>query len=149
VVRDLDKSIESISNVFGIGPWNVNIREANSLINMTYYGKPARFSFKVASTQNNLDGIEIELIQPISGDNIYSDFLREHGEGIHHLGSHKVDSSEAFDETTQALEGAGFPCMMSARTYRAAFGYFDTTKILNTILEVFWFDPSISPSGPV
>ena len=139
VVRDLDKSVESMRNTFGIGPWDFHMVDASSTRNMTYYGKPARFSFKVARTHNKLGGIEIELIEPIEGDNIYSDFLREYGEGIHHLGWYMVDSMEAFNESTQALEKAGFSCIMSGRTPRAAFAYFDTTMVLKTVLEVIWW----------
>ncbi len=154
VVRDLDKSMESLWNIFGVGPWDVYIRDFNStrdnesLTDMTYYGKPARFSYKMASTHNKLGGISIELIQPLEGDNIYSDFLRENGEDIHHLGWYVVDSMEAFAETTRKLEKEGFPCIMSGRVYDAAFAYFDTTKVLNTILEVIWRDRSRKRPAP-
>ena len=154
VVRDLDKSMEYLWNTFGIGPWNVYARDFNStrdgesIRDMTYYGKPARFSYKTASTKNKPGSIVIELIQPVEGDNIYSDFLKEHGEGIHHLGWHFVDSLEAFADTTRKLEKEGFPCIMSARVYHAAIAYFDTTKVLNTILEVVWRDPSVARPAP-
>ena len=154
VVHDLDKSMEYMWNTFGIGPWNVYVRDPNStrdgesIRDMTYYGKPARFSFKTASTRNKLGGMVIELVQPVKGDNIYSDFLKERGEGIHHLGCYFVDSLEVFAEVTRALEKECFPCIMSARVYHAAFAYFDTTKVLNTILEVVWRDPTVSRPSP-
>jgi len=149
VVRDLNKSMESMWNTFGIGPWGIYIYDADFLSDMTYRGNPARFGMKVARTSNNPGGFEIELIQPIGEDNIYSDFLREHGEGIQHLGWYKVDSPEAFAETAQKLEKAGFPCIMSGRTYKTTFAYFDTSKALHTILEMTWADPSISLRPPV
>jgi methylmalonyl-CoA/ethylmalonyl-CoA epimerase len=142
VVRDLDRSMEMLWKTFGIGPWDTMVNNANSMTDMTYYGKPARFGFKIARTRNKLGGMEIELIQSIEGDNIYSDFLREHGEGVHHLGWYKVDSLEAFDKITQTLEKAGFPCIMSGRKPKVAFAYFDTTKVLNTMLEMLWKDTS-------
>ena len=148
VVFDLDKSMESMWNTFGIGPWNITVADADSLSDMTYHGKPARFGFKVARTLNKLGGFEIELIEPIEGDNIYRDFLSEHGEGIHHLGWYKVDSLDAFAKTTQTLEKEGFPCIMGGCSYRGAFSYFDTTKVLNTILEVVWRDPLVAPRPP-
>ena len=154
VVRDLDKSMEYMWNTFGIGPWDIRIRDFNStrdgesIRDMTYYGKPARFSYKTASTRDKLGGIVIELIQPVEGDNRYSDFLREHGEGIHHLGWYVVDSPEAFAKTAQMLEKEGFPCIMSGQVYNTAFAYFDTTKVLNTILEVVWRDPSRRRPAP-
>lgn len=145
VVRDLTKSMEAMWKTFGIGPWDIYICDADSLNDMTYHGKPARFAFKVARTHNKLGGVEIELIEPVEGDNIYRDFLREHGEGIQHLGWHKVNSLKAFAETTQRLERGGFPCIMSGQSPRSAFAYFDTTSVLNTILEVSWWYPDVIP----
>jgi len=148
VVNDLEKSMASLWRTFGIGPWDIYIRdhtseiEGESICDMTYYGKPAQFSYKVAMTREKLGGVFIELIQPVAGDNIYRDFLREHGEGVHHLGWHLVESREMFAETWKRLEEGGFPCTMSARLHHTLFAYFDTTKVLNTILEVVWRDPA-------
>jgi len=68
VVHDIDKSVESMWNKFGIGPWNIINIPPESMSNTTYHGKPARFGFKAALTQKLLGGIEIELIQPTVGD---------------------------------------------------------------------------------
>jgi methylmalonyl-CoA/ethylmalonyl-CoA epimerase len=145
VVRDLNKSMEAMWNNFGIGPWSVFISNASSMSDMTYRGKPAHFNYKVAKTKAKLgNGFEIEMAESIEGDNIYHDFLREHGEGIQHIGYYKVVSPDAVAETKRSLEEAGFPCIMSGRNYRVnvVFAYFDTTKVLNTILEVVWRDPT-------
>ena len=81
VVNDLKKSMASLWKTFGIGPWEVYIRDpestddGKSIRDMTYYGKPAQFSYKMASTHDKLGGMYIELIQPVSGDNIHRDFL--------------------------------------------------------------------------
>ena len=155
VVHDLDKTMKSLWSTFGIGPWNVYIRDPNSnsggeyISDMTYYGKPARFGYTMATTRSDLDGIKMELIQPGEGDNIYRDFIRDHGEGIQHLGWYVVDNLEAFAQTNQTLEKSGFPCMMSGRLYNSAFAYFDTTKVLNTVLEVVWRDPKIERPAPL
>ena len=148
VVHDLQKDMEALWHTFGIGPWNVYTMDADSLKDTVYYGKPTRFGFKVARTKNKVGGVEIELIEPLEGDNIYRDFLSDHGEGIHHLGWHTVESLEAFAETSRALEKKGFPCMMSGRTIRSAFAYFDTTSAMKTVLEVIWWDPAAVASPP-
>lgn len=154
VVHDAEKTMKFLWNTFGIGPWNIYIRDFTSKIDaeliydMTYYGKPAHFSYKVVHTRNKLGSVFIELIQPLAGENIYRDFLREKGEGVHHLGWHVVNTLEAFDETRKKLEAEGFPCMMSARLYDSAIGYFDTSKVLNTILEVVWRDPTKTRPTP-
>ena len=86
----------------------------------------------------------------LEGDTIYRDFLRDHGEGFQHVGWHRLDSQESFHETARALEQAGFPCIMSGQRSNGGFAYFDTTKVLYTILEVTWRDPSVtSPPRPI
>jgi len=155
VVDDLEKSMVSLWRTFGIGPWDVYVRdykseiESESIRDMTYYGKPAQFSYKMASTHAKLGGVFFEVIQPVEGDNIYRDFLREKGAGVQHLGWHVVESQAAFAETWKRLEKGGFPCIMSARLYHTAVAYFDTTKVLNTILEVVWRDPARVRPEPV
>ena len=138
VVRDIEKSVASLGNTFGIDAWMYRTFQAAEMKNMTYHGKPACFSFKVARTQHKLGGVEMELIEPIEGDNIFRDFLRDQGEGFHHIGWYRVDSAEAFASTTQALEKAGFPCLMTAQCPDVAIAYFDTNKVLKTLLEAIW-----------
>ncbi len=150
VVYDLDKYMKSLWNNFCIGPWDIGIRDYNSsspeeaITDMTYYGRPGQFSYRLAVSRNRFGGIRIELIQPISGDSIYRDFLRDHGDGIHHFGGYAGDSLEDFNDTIKTLEKKGFPCIMSGRSYIANFAYIDTTKVLNTILEVVWLNPTRS-----
>jgi len=77
VVRDCDKVIESWSKLFGLGPWN--FRE------MGGGGVKLRVAF------GYLGKIRIDLIQPVEGKVLHSEFLEEHGEGLHHLGFYVDD----------------------------------------------------------
>lgn len=148
VVRDIEKSVENLWKTFGIGPWNIKTVTAEKFDSALYHGKPGRFNFKMARTQSKLGGLHIELIQPLEGNNIFRDFLNEHGEGVQHIGHHKVHSREEFDENMKALEDAGFPCLMSGHFKNTAFAYFDTAKVLNTTFAMTWVDPSAGPSTP-
>jgi methylmalonyl-CoA/ethylmalonyl-CoA epimerase len=148
VVFDVDKTIERLWNIFGIGPWQIDIRDYKSTLDnamikdMMYHKKPGRFSYKMAETTLGPDGFILEYIQPLSGENIYTDFLREHGEGMHHIGWHIVNTAEEFNRVTSVLEEQGFPCLQSARVYASQMAYFDTTSVLNTLLEVSFRDPT-------
>ena len=139
VVRDVVQSAVLLWNTFGIGPWHVNDMDAETMDETTYYGKPAQFSFRIAHTPQKVGAFEIELIQPLEGDTIYRDFLRDHGEGFHHFGWHRTHSLKDFNRTIQALENAGYPCIMSGRIFNVgSFAYMDTTKVLNGLLEVVY-----------
>jgi hypothetical protein len=147
VVADIDKSVETYWKTFGIGPWSNKTVTADMFTKAFYHGKPGKLNFKIARARK-AGGLEIELLQPVKGENIYRDFLKEHGEGVHHWGWHKVYSKEAFDKDTKTLEAVGFPCLQSGLFKNTAFAYFDTTKAINTMLEMIWIDPAASPSTP-
>ena len=76
VVRDLDKSIRVLSEVFGIGPfsrfddWPPSDRSDYELY---YFGEPAAFTARMAFAA--LGPVELELIQPLEGKSNWSDFL--------------------------------------------------------------------------
>jgi hypothetical protein len=85
VVKELDRSIQVLSDVFGIGPFRiVNWPPADRIdIQRIYHGQPGEFTARMAFTE--LGPVELELIQPLEGESIWADFLEEHGEGIHHI----------------------------------------------------------------
>ena len=84
VVHDLDSTIKALKNIFGFEQfrevtWPIDRPDMKS----EYHGSPGNFKFRIAFTQ--LGPIELEIIQPLKGENIYQDFLESHGEGLHHL----------------------------------------------------------------
>jgi hypothetical protein len=46
------------------------------------------------------------------------------------------------------MEDNGFACLMSGKTYRSRFAYYDTSAILGTLLETIEVDESIPVRGP-
>ena len=138
VVPDLTKAMDDMWKNFGIGPWNVLIYTPDRLKEVRYYNKPSKSGGKIGLCQ--VGKVQFELIEPIGKDNIYYDFVNKYGNGIQHLGWYKVETEEDFYVTVKKLEAAGFPCIWSGHSPRSRFAYFDTTKILNTILEVIWLD---------
>jgi methylmalonyl-CoA/ethylmalonyl-CoA epimerase len=84
-VKDIDKTIESWSRLYGIGPWT--FRENGGL---DAKGRPwkARLAFA------RVGPVEIELVQCIEGRIFQSRFLDTWGEGVHHIGFY-VDDVEA------------------------------------------------------
>lgn len=96
VVRDIDKVVESWSSLFGIGPWTYT--ELGGTDEKGRSGK-ARLAFA------QLGSVSLELIQCIEGRIFHSDFLDEHGEGLHHLGFYVDDvDGEAANLVEQGCE---------------------------------------------
>lgn len=131
VVQDLEKSIENYQNTFGIGPWGTMNIDPSTFRDMTYHGRPVQHRFRAAFAM--VGPMQLELIQPVEGDNIYSDFLREHGEGVHHLGHLRVAN---LAEAIKTLEKEGFPCLQSGRYPNGGYAYMDTVKALGVIIEL-------------
>ena len=80
VVKDLQKTIESYWNLLGIGPWEIYELRPPELNNTSYYGKATEFSIRVGIT--TVGNVALEMIEPLSGENVYSDFIEEYGEGF-------------------------------------------------------------------
>jgi methylmalonyl-CoA/ethylmalonyl-CoA epimerase len=85
IVEDLDKTLENLQNIFGIGPFRVVDfpPEGHENIMRKYHGKDADFTAKFCFF--NLGNIELEIIQPLSGESIWRDFINKNGPGLHHI----------------------------------------------------------------
>ncbi|MCL5996049.1 MAG: VOC family protein [Chloroflexi bacterium] len=85
VVKDLDQRMKALTEIFGIGPFRVVNWPPPGRDDMQrqYYGQPGDFTARMAFTE--LGTVELELIEPGEGQSIWADFLRDHGEGIHHI----------------------------------------------------------------
>jgi len=84
-VKDIDRTVESWSRLYGIGPWA--FRENGGL---DAKGRP----WKIKMAFSHVGPVEIELVQCIEGRIFQSRFLDTWGEGIHHIGFY-VDDVEA------------------------------------------------------
>ncbi len=96
---------------------------------MTYRGQTGAFKMRLAFIETGT--LQIEFIQPLEGGNIYSEFLDEHGEGLHHI-LFEVDDPEA------VAAGLGAPILQSGgSTLRpgAIWTYLDTQAMLGCMIE--------------
>ncbi len=83
VTQDLDATETALTGLLGVRKW-VRIPEVHfAPETCSYLGKPADFVASISLSY--LGDMQLELIQPVSGENIYSDFLRDSGPGLHHI----------------------------------------------------------------
>jgi hypothetical protein len=90
--------------LFGVGPFEFFESDYQDL---TYHGKPGNFRMNMAFAQAG--NIELELIQPLSGENIYTDFVQQRGQGLHHIGIKTAD----IDQAIKRMEAEGFRVIQS------------------------------------
>ena len=111
IVPDLEQAVETYWKLFGIGPWHIYTYGKPLVKEMTYHGEPAVYKMRVALSYRG--PMRVELIQPLEGDNVYDDFIKVHGYGVHHFGVLVDDMDAALAEAEAAglkmiMDGAGF-----------------------------------------
>jgi len=79
VVRDRDATMKSWTEMLGVDDWTTMELDA--------------FNLSVAFC--TLGNVKIELLQPNDDKSLWAEFLREHGEGLHHVCVHVADADAA------------------------------------------------------
>ncbi len=133
VVRDLDKALDFYTNVVGWGPFEIHEGDHSTMFDCKG-GRPYSGKIKFAMTAFD-SGPCLELIQPISGDNVFTRHLREHGEGVHHLFAGLVDD---LDVVLPELAKDGIKTIMYGELpeFQARTAYVVGEKTRNIILEI-------------
>jgi hypothetical protein len=131
VVQDIDKIVEGMRQIFGHEPDIVGHTPPTD--GRYYYGSPEPFSCKMAIYK--FANIDIELIQPEAGKNIWNDFMDAGQHGLHHI-RFSVDN---FKETVDDLKerGASISMQGDSMTKGLMFAYLDTEKALDFVVEIF------------
>jgi catechol 2,3-dioxygenase-like lactoylglutathione lyase family enzyme len=97
IVRDLQRSMDLLSSIFGIGPFH--IVEWPNRPDAKYWFHGQQESIKIRQAFVQAGSLELELIQPLEGTrNAYREFLDAKGEGIHHVLFETADMDQAIDQ---------------------------------------------------
>ena len=133
VVKNVDETIKYFQEAFGFGPFEIKYVDYSDA---TYMGKKAGYRGKRGFF--HLGPIEIELVELIDGQTIHADFMKQHGEGLHHIGFEVKDLAAA----KQNAEKAGFKVTQGfSRQDGSGFAYLDSDKTSGVIMEL------IQPQG--
>jgi methylmalonyl-CoA/ethylmalonyl-CoA epimerase len=126
VVENLDRTVAFYESVFGIGPFEIREMEAP---NVWDRGEEKHIKARVGFA--TMGQIELELIHILEGDSFHLDFLREHGEGIHHLGFHVRD----FEAKLEQAKAMGFE-VLQTDPFGRFYAYLDTRQSGGIIFEL-------------
>ncbi len=127
VVNNVDETIKQLSTLWNIGPFRFHEID---LPDAVVHGKQTRLRAKLAFAQAG--PVELELIEPGEGENIYAEFLRAKGEGIHHFGIHVSD----IESELAKFKEKGIEVLQSGNTTGTSFAYMDTEGIVGAIFEL-------------
>ncbi|MDO1445471.1 VOC family protein [Rhodocytophaga aerolata] len=99
----------------------------------TYKGQPADFEFHLYLAYSG-DSM-LELIQPVSGNSMYQDFLATQPKGgVQHIAY--VVAEADFDEAVSQMANRGFPVLQGLHLPVAKAAYFDTYAQIGVVTEV-------------
>ena len=143
-VEDMEQTLENWRKIFDFDESTIvrkSTRDAYERENwngLNYNEQPCEFFHKFC--RFSLGGLDLEIIEPVdkSPGNPYSDFLIEHGSGIHHLGV-KIGNQNALMKTMQEM---GIPRYnysemgpVLADGSRKGCTFYDLRQLLGVILE--------------
>ncbi|RLC91631.1 MAG: hypothetical protein DRI39_10040 [Chloroflexi bacterium] len=129
VVRDIEKAADYYTSTFGIGPFSIDEINMEGPI---LRGKPITLHIKVGFAQSG--PLQVELIQPVEGENLYTEFLATHGEGLHHLGFEVDDLKGILAE----LATEGIEPIFHHDLGFYAYAYLNSDKVGGVIFELLW-----------
>jgi hypothetical protein len=131
VVRDLHSMVATLQQLFGLSDFKIMEWPVEGIDpQATYHGQPGNFRLLLAFA--TIGKTQIEIVQPLEGQNIYSDFLEEHGPGLHHLRLTVPD----FEERSEGLEVQGIEKIASGTGVHVGskWAYFDTSDVLEGVI---------------
>lgn len=104
VTTQLDATEKALTGLLGVRKWVRMPQVHFAPDTCSYHGEPADFVADISLSY--LGDMQLELIEPVRGQNIYSDFLRENGPGLHHI-CVEAESSQSFAAMLAGATGFG------------------------------------------
>jgi methylmalonyl-CoA/ethylmalonyl-CoA epimerase len=138
VVADIHIAIKFLSKALGIPgfPQPQHMRAQD--LNMTYYGKVVAGEWLTTQTYNG--GIFVELVQPLSGQSMFHDYLDKYpAGGIQHL-AYRLPVNE-FDQVTSDLREQSYAVISEVDHPIARMTFFDTYQTLGIATEIMGITP--------
>lgn len=129
VVKDVEKAVAFYSKAFGLEFEEIAQHELPP--DVITRGQPTPYTMKVSFAQ--MGPVRLELVQVVEGECIYTEFLREHGEGVHHLGYEVADIEEEI--ANAEAQGLEMICHLKIVGIMA-FAHFDPGKTNGMRIEL-------------
>lgn len=139
VVPDIHATVALLTKTLGMTgfpePEHMRARD----LNMTYYDRVVAGEW--LTTQTYTGHLFIELVQPLSGQSMFHDYLdRCPAGGIQHL-AYRLPA-EGFEQVTGALHQQGYALISEVNHPIAQMAFFDTCKPLGVVTEIMGITPA-------
>jgi catechol 2,3-dioxygenase-like lactoylglutathione lyase family enzyme len=134
IVKDVEETASAYAEVFGIPKPEIVPIAGDSFANTNYRGGPSTAQGKGAFF--DLGPVQMELIEPVGAPSTWEEFLRTHGQGIHHIAFKTRDMGE----TCNFLASKGMETIQQGGWDGGQYAYVDCSKQLGLILELLHND---------
>ena len=133
VVKDLEKTKFLLENLIEFKT-KLEILEQDTIV--TYKGKEA--SFKLKKIMQNWGDKQLEIVEVIDskGEHLYSKFLKEGKEGLHHLGVYTKNAKNLIENFDKKYN---IKVIQKGNLGKLNFYFLDTERILGFYLELIEF----------
>ena len=123
----IDKQIELMESLFGVKKF---VTFPPVVVDIVYRGEKTKLNIK--SAFGKIFNTELELLQPIEGENIYTEFLNQGREGFHHV-AYRVDDIPLM---VKKFKENDIEVIQSGKVGSLKYAYLDTEKKLGMIFEL-------------
>jgi len=134
IVKDVEKTASAYAEVFGIPRPAIVPIAGDAFANTNYRGGTS--SAKGKGAFFDLGPVQVELIEPIGAPSTWEEFLRTHGEGLHHIAFKTQDMGAARD----FLASKGMETIQQGGWDGGQYAYVDGSEQLGLILELLHND---------
>ncbi|MBS0031823.1 VOC family protein [Chitinophaga sp. 22321] len=137
VIPDIHATVKFLSKTLGISFPEPEYFRAQDL-DMTYYGEVVAGDWLTTQTYNG--GTFIELIQPLSGQSMFHDYLAKYpAGGTQHLAFRLPVSG--FETVTNELREQGHAVISEVDHPIARMAFFDTYQTMGVVTEIMGITP--------
>ena len=132
VVKDMEKAVKLLESL-GVGPFPPFLGGPGmTFTGKTVRGKATDYDMDLRLARGDFGGLSFELIQPIGGNSIYDEFLKQKGEGFHHL----AFMVEDVDAEKAKLEKRGFKTLQTGAMPNTKWAYFTSEELGDLVIEL-------------
>jgi hypothetical protein len=127
VYKDVEKQAQILESIYSIP--KITFFEFYDQ-KITFRGKETKNSIKLGVAQ--YFNLNIELIQPLGGENIYQEFIDIGREGLHHIGMY-VDN---LDSSIEQFKKKGIKALQLGKIVEMHYAYMDTEDTFGILIEL-------------
>jgi catechol 2,3-dioxygenase-like lactoylglutathione lyase family enzyme len=131
VVKNVDEAVKEYADEYGIGPWTIYEFNPKTVKDMIIRDKREDYAMRLALC--NIGKVQWELIEPKDDKSIYAEFLRTHGEGLHHV----AFGVENYKEAMKFFHSKGHKIIQGGTWHGFTYTYLTTEKDLKCIAEIY------------